>query len=536
MKSYLLVFFFFLFLLTIRAQNNSHPFSNSWAITGQGGATIAMTDFPESKVDYFGQGSLEYYLPTSSANVFGFRVFAGTGFLAGEGLNITDPLYADINEFYSKIVYGGVGLVYSLSLGDVVQPYISANAAYLIFDPFKSDDSKMPRNAAGEYTTDDIDYMGEFGIRFLVSESVSLNLSYAFNYVINDNLDDIWGNEDDMFHSISGGISYYIMPNEDSDSDGIKDSRDLCENTPLGVAVDEFGCPLDSDADKIPDYLDMCADTPLNVPVDEEGCPKDSDMDGIADFIDDCPDTPQNVLVDEKGCEKILLTAAEEKEQPDSMDQIETPSLTLSGAANFELGNAQLLPNPKSGLKKMVEYMKENPSTRWVLEGHTDNVGKKEVNKKLSEERAQSVLNFFVSHGIDAERFEVIGAGAANPAADNAVEFGRAVNRRVVIEEERSYLAKMKAMETVKSIDYDYSSEYNIEGLIFTDNEYYCIQVSSWKDRDKANEEVAKLRSNGHSAFFILTQVGENKENWFRVRVGFFDNLQGARDYINRIR
>ena len=94
----------------------------------------------------------------------------------------------------------------------------------------------------------------------------------------------------------------------------------------------------------------------------------------------------------------------------------------------------------------------------------------------------------------------------------------------------------MKNMQTYKSIDYNYDSEYNVEGLIFTDDNYYCIQVSSWKNREKADQEVAKLRENGHPAFYILTQVGENKENWFRVRIGFFDNLQGTKDYIRRIR
>ena len=49
-------------------ENNSsaHPFSNSWVITAEGGATIGGTDFPDIKPDYFGKGSFEYFLPTSS--------------------------------------------------------------------------------------------------------------------------------------------------------------------------------------------------------------------------------------------------------------------------------------------------------------------------------------------------------------------------------------------------------------------------------------------------------------------------------------
>ncbi len=44
-------------------------------------------------------------------------------------------------------------------------------------------------------------------------------------------------------------------------------------NTPSGIKVDEFGCPIDSDKDGVPDYLDECPGTPQGAPVDKKGCP-----------------------------------------------------------------------------------------------------------------------------------------------------------------------------------------------------------------------------------------------------------------------
>lgn len=527
----------FISIISFAQQENSvsHPFSKSVVITGEGGATIGGTDFPDIKPDYFGKGSLEYFFPTGSSSVFGIRLFGGGGYVSGKGLNSSSPLYTNINEVNTKIVFGGAGLVYSLSLGKVVQPYLFAGASYLIFDPLKTDGTKMPRYAAGEYANDEKNYMGEFGIRFLLSDRLSFNMGYTFNYIPNDNIDDIFSNEDDVFHFLFGGLSYYFISSNDQDGDGITDRKDLCEDTPLGVEVDEFGCPVDTDLDGVPDYLDLCPDTPAAVNVDENGCPYDSDNDGVYDYLDECPETPANKLVDEKGCEKITKEEMIKEEIETKKSVEEKLFLVLSGTANFKTGEANLLPNPKSGLDKLLQYMKENPQTNWVIEGHTDNKGSDEFNNLLSLNRAKSVLSYFMQNGIDKNRFEIIASGSKKPAADNSIEFGRALNRRVVIEEKNSYFERQALMRTIKFIEYDFENEFNIESLIFTDGKYFCIQVSSWKNRSKAEREVEKLVNSGHSAFFIASK-NDKGEIYYRVRVGYFDNLEGTKNYLNYIR
>ena len=75
-----------------------------------------------------------------------------------------------------------------------------------------------------------------------------------------------------------GGAKQAAAPvTVDSDNDGVLDDYDKCPGTPLGVKVDQDGCPLDSDKDGVPDYLDKCPGTPAGVQVDGVGCPLDSD-------------------------------------------------------------------------------------------------------------------------------------------------------------------------------------------------------------------------------------------------------------------
>jgi len=95
----------------------------------------------------------------------------------------------------------------------------------------------------------------------------------------------------------------------DTDGDGVEDSSDNCALTPIGDAVNHFGCrlvDLDSDNDGVNDLIDQCPGTTLNTTVDENGCSdyqKDSDGDGVNDAEDICANTsPIGIVVDDYGC------------------------------------------------------------------------------------------------------------------------------------------------------------------------------------------------------------------------------------------
>jgi outer membrane protein OmpA-like peptidoglycan-associated protein len=167
----------------------------------------------------------------------------------------------------------------------------------------------------------------------------------------------------------------------------------------------------------VPDFKDKCSNTPPGVEVDENGCPLDSDKDGVPDYLDKCPGTSAGVQVDKEGCPI--------KE--------EVKEFTLSAGANFAFGSSTLLPSAYPELDKLVQVMEENPASRWRIEGHTDNIGSKKANQKISLERAQAVLNYLVSKGLSRNRFEVFGMGMDYPIAGNSTEEGRAKNRRVAV-------------------------------------------------------------------------------------------------------
>jgi outer membrane protein OmpA-like peptidoglycan-associated protein len=97
----------------------------------------------------------------------------------------------------------------------------------------------------------------------------------------------------------------------------------------------------------------------------------------------------------------------------------------------FDTNSATLRPDSTASLEKMLAVILKRPDSRWIISGHTDNQGSAELNQKLSEARASSVIAWLVSHGIAASRFTAQGYGASRPVADNSTEEGRAKNRRV---------------------------------------------------------------------------------------------------------
>ena len=78
-----------------------------------------------------------------------------------------------------------------------------------------------------------------------------------------------------------------------------------------------------------------------------------------------------------------------------------------------------------------ASLLKANPKLKLSVEGHTDNTGTPEGNRKLSDARAASVKAALVAKGIEAPRLQSKGFGQDKPVADNRTEEGRAKNRRV---------------------------------------------------------------------------------------------------------
>lgn len=480
-----------LFLLStgVHAQSTKtpvyHPFTGTMVLSIEAGPTSSYTDYSYDalSLDYTGRASIEYFFPFYSKSVFGLRAFSGTGFIKGKDKALTPK------NFRTDILYAGGGLIYGLSLGESVFPYIFAGGSYLWFNP-KDDNGAIPLPTGVK--KNEVDINGELGFRIALTENLTFNIAGTVHVSPRDYLDALKaGTNNDVFFSALAGFSIAFFASGDADNDGVENSKDNCPDTPLGVRVDEHGCPVDSDHDGVPDYIDKCSNTPDQVKVDENGCPidsdhdgvpdyldicpgtlaginvdefgcpKDSDGDGVPDYLDSCPNTPKNVAVDKNGCpldsdgdkvpdylDKCPNTPAgvqvDANGCPLAKEQVirevpvikEVPvekEIVLSAGASFKPGSSVLLPTASEDLDQLVKIMKDNLNTTWLIEGHTDNKGTHEQNKKLSLARAQAVQKYFVVKGLRKDRFTVRGLGPDFPIADNNSEEGRLRNRRVVI-------------------------------------------------------------------------------------------------------
>jgi OOP family OmpA-OmpF porin len=98
---------------------------------------------------------------------------------------------------------------------------------------------------------------------------------------------------------------------------------------------------------------------------------------------------------------------------------------------HFETAKATILPDSETVLAEVAKMLQQNSDVKVRIEGHTDNVGSAAANQTLSEKRAQAVVAWLSSHGIESSRLQAKGWGASKPVDDNATEDGRAKNRRV---------------------------------------------------------------------------------------------------------
>lgn len=97
----------------------------------------------------------------------------------------------------------------------------------------------------------------------------------------------------------------------------------------------------------------------------------------------------------------------------------------------FASAKATITTDSYARLDAVVEYMTYKKSARIEISGHTDNVGSKKGNKKLSQRRADAVRDYLVSKGIDRGRIETVGYGDERPIASNDTDDGREKNRRI---------------------------------------------------------------------------------------------------------
>jgi OOP family OmpA-OmpF porin len=215
-------------------------------------------------------------------------------------------------------------------------------------------------------------------------------------------------------------------PPSDKDKDGIFDEFDACPEV-AGIADPDpkkNGCPppSDKDGDGVIDELDACVDI-AGVKTEDpktNGCPPDTDGDGFRDDQDACP---QEKGVDDadptkRGCPKLV--------------RVTDTEIIILEQVQFDTGKATIKPASDPLLDSVAQVLKEHPEIlKLEVQGHTDNKGSAALNKKLSQDRADSVRKALEKRGVEAGRMVGKGFGPDKPIADNKDDAGRQKNRRV---------------------------------------------------------------------------------------------------------
>jgi len=126
---------------------------------------------------------------------------------------------------------------------------------------------------------------------------------------------------------------------------------------------------------------------------------------------------------------KIAISSGRNKVEP------KLPTLAIGDKIamydiTFEPFSTDLNEKSKEELTRVIKLLEANPKAIIEVGGHTDSYDPYGNNKILSEKRAESVVNFLTSTGIEKDRLQVKGYGASQPIANNNTAEGRAKNRR----------------------------------------------------------------------------------------------------------
>ncbi|HHH10687.1 MAG TPA: OmpA family protein, partial [Sorangium sp.] len=213
----------------------------------------------------------------------------------------------------------------------------------------------------------------------------------------------------------------------DRDGDGLRDDLDKCPDVAPAKGMEDPakpGCMLaDADGDGVPDAADACpaikgiasTDAKLN------GCPGDTDGDGVRDDVDACP----------------RLKGVENKKDPSKSGcprtvRFKGGTIVILQQVQFATGTAIIRPVSNAILDEVATVLKNHKELLKIeVQGHTDNKGGADLNRRLSKRRADAVMAAIVRRGVEAKRLVAKGYGPDKPIASNDTKEGRAKNRRV---------------------------------------------------------------------------------------------------------
>ena len=447
--------------LTSQAQDSNNPWAVSFGVNGVDTKVSAVGNDSPKWIQLANDKENWNILP--SVSYLNVSRYVGDGFSFGLTGSVNK-----IDKWVSRVP-GTESTDLVSNPGDLSYYGIDATVKYSFMELLKSKWLDPSAHIGGGYTffgdASAGTVNGGLGLTFWFTENVGLQFQSTYKHSFDDNRvadldvpthiqhfagltfkfggkdtdgDGIY-DKDDACPEVAGLPEFKGCP--DTDKDGIQDSADAC---PEVAGLAEFnGCP-DTDGDGIIDSEDECVDVKGTKIM--KGCP-DADGDGVADKDDECPtvkgakenkgcpwpDTDGDGVADKDDkCPTVKGTVANNG-CPEVSDEAMKKLNDYGKTILFNSGKSSFQKQTYPVLQAMSAILKEYPTAKFSLEGHTDSDGKDAMNQKLSEDRAAAVKNYLIEQGIEASRLSSKGFGESMPVDSNKTAKGKANNRRVEV-------------------------------------------------------------------------------------------------------
>jgi outer membrane protein OmpA-like peptidoglycan-associated protein len=179
-----------------------------------------------------------------------------------------------------------------------------------------------------------------------------------------------------------------------------------------------------------------------------------------------------------------------EPEPPPKPKRVEVTAaaIVINDKILFEVDKAVIRPESFDLMNEITQVVQDNPRIKKIsIEGHTDDDGSKNYNKKLSQKRANSVMAYLVEHGVEAGRLAAVGFGEEVPLVPNDSDENKEKNRRVEF-----LIVEQDQVKNVVEIDPETGKEKVVETKAVPAPKAAPVEGATVAAPDVAKKEGAK--------------------------------------------